>query len=171
MTGKIAVSRRTLAELARGNPLMVRVLEAIVQSTEAVQSGLAANVEATDALDQATVLTLSPNNAFQNERVLQIGAGLSFTLTDDSFTIASQGPVVSGGFTCTLQTVGNTTVALPLTGQVATTGNTETLRRKTLDKPKLIVRGDYANDAAAAAGGVELGELYRTGTAVQVRVV
>ncbi len=170
MTGKIAISRRSLAELAKGNPLMVRVLEAIVQSTETVQSGLAANVEATDALDQATVLTLSANTAFQNERVLQIGAGLSFDLTDDAFTIASQGPVVSGGFTCVLQTVGNTTVLLPLSGQIATTSNTETLRRKTLDAPKISGLGDYADDAAAAAGGVPVTGFYRTGSALKVRV-
>ena len=29
---------------------------------------------------------------------------------------------------------------------------------------------DYADDTAAAAGGVEIGELYRTGSAIKVRV-
>lgn len=30
--------------------------------------------------------------------------------------------------------------------------------------------GNYANDAAAASGGVAVGELYRNGSVVQVRV-
>ena len=32
------------------------------------------------------------------------------------------------------------------------------------------VGGPYANDAAAAAGGVAIGQLYRNGSVVQVRV-
>lgn len=171
MSGKIAVSRKTLAELAKGNPLLTRVLEAVVQSTETVQQGLAANVEATEALDQATVLVLSPNAAFQNERVLAIGFGLGFTVDAGTYTLFSKGPEVSGGFTCTLQTFGNTTVAMPLSGQLATTGNVETLRRKTLDAPKLSGLGDYADDTAAATGGVPVGGVYRTGSALKVRVV
>lgn len=31
--------------------------------------------------------------------------------------------------------------------------------------------GNFANDAAAAAGGVQVGQLYRNGSAIQVRVV
>ena len=31
--------------------------------------------------------------------------------------------------------------------------------------------GNYANDAAAAAGGVAVGSLYRNGSVIQVRVV
>lgn len=171
MSGKIAISRKTLAELAKGNPLLVRVLEAVVQSTETVQSGLAANIDATEALDQATVVTLSPNTAFQNERVLNIGAGLGFALDDSTITIFSKGPEVSGDFTCTLQVFGNTTVAMPLSGQLATTNNVETFRRKTLDAPKLSGLGDYADDSAAATGGVPVGGVYRTGSALKVRVV
>lgn len=34
----------------------------------------------------------------------------------------------------------------------------------------LVVMTTYANDAAAAAGGVAIGQLYRNGSAVQVRV-
>lgn len=30
--------------------------------------------------------------------------------------------------------------------------------------------GNYANDPAAAAGGVAVGELYRTGTVIKVRI-
>lgn len=32
------------------------------------------------------------------------------------------------------------------------------------------VAGDYADDAAAASGGVEVGQLYRTGSALKVRI-
>jgi hypothetical protein len=33
-----------------------------------------------------------------------------------------------------------------------------------------VTLGDYANDAAAAAGGVPVGNLYRNGSAVMVRI-
>ena len=36
---------------------------------------------------------------------------------------------------------------------------------------KLAASNSYANDAAAAAGGVAVGQLYRNGSVVQVRVV
>lgn len=34
-----------------------------------------------------------------------------------------------------------------------------------------VVLGNFANDAAAAAGGVQVGQLYRNGSVIQVRVV
>lgn|GEM_PF-2335244 len=39
-----------------------------------------------------------------------------------------------------------------------------------LDALKLANLTDYADDAAAAAGGVAVGEYYRTGSAIMVRV-
>lgn len=34
----------------------------------------------------------------------------------------------------------------------------------------LEIKGDFADDAAAAAGGVDVGEFYRSGSVVKVRV-
>ncbi len=34
----------------------------------------------------------------------------------------------------------------------------------------LFTFGNYANDAAAAAGGVKIGQMYRNGSVVQIRV-
>ena len=36
---------------------------------------------------------------------------------------------------------------------------------------ELVTTPSYANDAAAAAGGVEVGQAYRNGSAIQGRVV
>ena len=58
----------------------------------------------------------------------------------------------------------------PLTGILATVGNIETLTNKTLAAPKLSGLGDYADDAAAAGGGVPVGGVYRTGSALKIRV-
>lgn len=37
-------------------------------------------------------------------------------------------------------------------------------------KLKLTVPGNYADDVAAAAGGVAVGEIYRNGSVLQIRV-
>lgn len=39
-----------------------------------------------------------------------------------------------------------------------------------VDSASLGALGAYPNDAAAAAGGVQVGQLYRNGSAVQIRV-
>jgi hypothetical protein len=44
------------------------------------------------------------------------------------------------------------------------------IQMKTLGTPYKLVLGNYANDAAAAVGGILVGQLYRNGSIVQVRV-
>jgi hypothetical protein len=44
------------------------------------------------------------------------------------------------------------------------------LSNATLASFKVGALGNYANDAAAEAGGVAVGALYRNGSAIQVRV-
>jgi hypothetical protein len=39
-----------------------------------------------------------------------------------------------------------------------------------VDSGKIEVKGDYADDTAAATAGVAVGEYYRTGSVVKVRV-
>ncbi len=43
-------------------------------------------------------------------------------------------------------------------------------RLNLLAAPNLVTSASYANDAAAAAGGVQLGEFYRNGSVVQCRI-
>lgn len=168
----MSVSREDIARIAPGNPRLVVALETTINSAPVVAAQAAASVAATDALDQATVLTLSPNTAFRNERVLAVGTGLRSTDNGASLALDVNDTVarVSGGFACSFIVTGNTMVALPLTGVLATVGNAETLSNKTLAAPKLSGLGNYANDGAAAGGGVPVGGVYRNGSALMVRV-
>lgn len=62
--------------------------------------------------------------------------------------------------------------------QVPVDSRTSDWPRKIADTVNALVRrdsrfaslGDYADDTAAAAGGVVIGELYRTGSTVKVRI-
>lgn len=68
--------------------------------------------------------------------------------------------------------------------RIPTTGNSPDRQRKTAEAVNALISdvaaletetdwsalGDYADDVAAAAGGVAIGSLYRTGSQVKVRV-
>ena len=168
-----ALDRRLIDLLSGGNPRLREGLEDLVNQVEVVTDAQTANVEATTAIEDATVLTLSPNAAFRNERILAVGKGLE--LIEDGVRIVlrfADGAIVStGGFDINLIAIGNSAVVLPLNGTLATVANVETLANKTLAAPKLSGLGDYADDAAAATGGVPVGGVYRTGSTLKVRVV
>lgn len=163
--------RALIAQLT-SNPRLLALLERTVEQADAASSGTAAAVAATERLEQATVLVLSPNGAFAGEYVLKLGAGLVGTPGEGEFTITLgvAVPKVTGGHAVQLAASGPSQVALPLYGQLATISNPETLANKTLSAPKLTGLGDYADDTAAAAGGVAVGGVYRTGSALKVRV-
>jgi hypothetical protein len=153
------------------SPRTRAVLERAVATSQQVEAQQAVLAQATDRLEQATVITLSPNAAFTNERVLLLGDGLEAFDAGNTVTISLKNVMRwSGNFTFAANLLGNTSVVFPLTGQLATLSNVETLQRKTLDAPKLSGLGNYANDAAAATGGVPVGGVYRNGSALQVRV-
>jgi hypothetical protein len=166
----VTIPRELIDQLVGNNPRLRAAMEQVFNTSDVVQSQLAANVEATDAMDAATVITLSSNTAFKNERVLKLGAGLKATDTGAELQLDATGPALTGGFPVTLQAFGASNIALPLGGVLATVSNVETLRNKTLNAPKLSGLGDYADDTAAAAGSVPVGGMYRTGSALKVRV-
>lgn len=60
---------------------------------------------------------------------------------------------------------------LVLSIQAALTALSTSLSTLTGADAKLAASTSYANDAAAAAGGVAVGQRYRNGSVVQVRVV
>ena len=158
------LTRAQLARALGGDIVVVRAFEQqqqqLADNTEAVQSGAAASV----ALQDATVLTLSANEALTNERILRLGAGLAFADDGTYFTVRSTGPRVAGGAGVTFIVTGNTSLILPLSGTVATTADIRSFFAAIAAGPS------YANDAAAAGGGVAVGGVYRNGSALQVRV-
>lgn len=112
----------------------------------AVQTAL--NVEATTALQDATVVTLSPNATLTRERILAVAT--------DQLSITDNGPgdtVVLGlvypvkftvAYSLAFNLLGDTSLDLPTTGRVPSSAD-----------------GPYANDAAAAAADIPLDGIYR----------
>lgn len=64
-----------------------------------------------------------------------------------------------------------TTVVLDWNGNSICGGASGNQPKVVLADPDIAVTTSYANDAAAAAGGVTVGKMYRNGSVVQVRVV
>lgn len=166
------LNRKLLGEVYPDNPRFVRAMEAQALAVDAATDGLDTQATATEAMQDASVIVLAANQAFNGERVLVLGQGLSGIDADGKLTLQTSGkvPLVSGDFTLLLALAGNTTVSLPLVGTLATLANVETLANKTINAPKLSGLGDYADDAAAATGGVPVNGVYRNGSNLCVRV-
>lgn len=166
------MTRKALAKLLGDNPRLLRAFEAQADAIDINANNLATTAQSTDDLNQATVLVLSSNTAFQNERVLELGEGLQGQDINGKLKLKTSDtiPKINGGFKVFLTVAGQTVLLLPLEGTLATTGNIETLAKKTLLTPKITGIVNYADDIAAAAGGVPIGGIYRTASALKVRV-
>lgn len=165
------LNRKILGEVYPDNPRFVRAMEAQAQAVDAATDGLSTQATATEAMQDASVIVLAANQAFAGERVLVLGQGLSGTDANGQLTlqVSSKVPIVNGDFTLLFALAGDSTIAFPLSGAVATLSNIELLKNKTLAAPKLSDLGNYVDDAAAAVGGVPVGGVYRNGSALMVR--
>jgi len=137
-----------------------------------VQAATVQTVADTQALNDATFVTLSANAELPNERVLQIGEGLEMEIGADYVILRTSNDTArtSGDFRVTLIATGDTAVAVPLSGTLATRENAELLANKTLAAPKFTGLVNAADDVAAAGAGVPIGGAYLTGSAFKVRV-
>lgn len=167
MTPVPTLNRDALTRALNGDRRLVTAFEQQALAVGETQDAVTVQADATEALQDATVLTLSPNGALTNERVLKLGDGVR--AVDDgtylTLSIDDRFAHVAGGFRVDLTAQGDTAVVLPLGGMLATTDGDETLTNKTLVSAILNV-SEYATDAAAAAGGVPVGGLYLKGGAV-----
>jgi hypothetical protein len=139
--------------LGTSDPKIIQGFEAIQTAALTSADAVEANVAATQGIQNATVIVLSPNDAFENEYVLAV-AGLTLTVKDGKvivglpFTLAGPGRL-------TINRLADTNVTLPTAGVLATTASP----------------GPYADDATAASNGVAVGESYaKTGGTVAWRV-
>lgn len=171
MTPAPTLPRELLAQ-ALGNPRLVAAFEQQAQVVAETQSQGAETVAATSALQDATFITLSPNDTLTGERVLEIGPGIRVEVTDSKIrlSVSDEVPHVQGGFAVYMTAQNPVNLVLPEAGTLATQSQPETLSNKTIQAPKLATIGDYADDAGASAGGVPVGGVYRTGSALKVRV-
>jgi len=151
----MSIPRYLLDKHFNGDQRMIRAME---DQSRTVDDGVAA----TSALADATVIVLSPNGDFTNERVLKVGDGISIEITDDAVTLSVQNVAMVEGDALTLITQGATQLILPLTGTVMVG-----------ESPKVDVTtlGAYADDAAAAAAGVPVGGLYLNSAATSQLMV
>lgn len=166
------LNRDALTRALNGDRRLVAAFEQQAQAVGETQEAVTVQAVATEALQDATVLTLSPNGALTNERVLKLGDGVR---ADDDGTyltlsVDDRFAHVAGGFRVDLAAEGDTAVVLPLGGVLATLSGEETLTSKTLNAAVLVAAilnaSEYATDAAAAAGGVPVGGLYLKAGAV-----
>ena len=169
----LPVLRRDLLHQALGgNVELISAFEQLWEAAETLVRQMEAVTNSTDAAQQAGVITTGPTDAFPGSRVLAEGAGID--LVDDGTTVQIRTdqtvPKVEGGHPVRLIATGPSHLILPALGTLATTGGEETLTGKTLTSPKMNGLIDYADDTAAAAGGVPIGGSYRTGSALKVRV-
>lgn len=153
------IPRHLLAKHFPGDTRMIAAIEQLGSTVDDTSATVAANLEATDALNEATVIVLSANAAFNNERILKLDTGLEAIVDDTYVTIRLKDVARSQDFAVTLVPAADTSLNVPASGAVLT--NTIS---------GLAATTSYANDAAAAAGGVPVDGLYRNGSVVQVRV-
>jgi len=140
-----------------GNPRTVVQFEEFQRTVAENTDTTGANVEATQALKDASFLTLSPNAELANEFVLRLGEGLRLIVEDGEARLYVDAAIVTSGHVVRLTTSGDTVLALPVSGAVAT-------------REWINASGPYADDAAAAADGVALGEVYRRGDKLAARL-
>lgn len=142
------------------------------QTLATVSEASSQAVSATQALKDAAFVTLSSNAELPNERVLQLGDGLEAVISADTVLIrlSEDGARATGGFKVTFIATGESTVAVPLTGILATRENVETLTNKTLSAPSMTALVNASSDASAASAGVPVGGVYRDGSTLKVRV-
>lgn len=164
--------RALLEELFGGNPRAIAAFEDLAETTASVEAKTLEGEAATSSFRDASYVVLSPNTELPNERVLSAGLGITLAATPNSVIIAlGIGAVtVQGDFPVTATAQGPTAIVLPLTGVLATLSNAETLSNKVLNSPRIIGLGNYADDTAAASGGVPVNGMYRNGSALMVRV-
>jgi len=117
-----SLTRNVLSGLFPNDPRAVKAFEQLTFATDETAALASSTAQATGALQDATFLTLSPNDGAPNERVLKLGHGL--TASDDgSFLTLSLGlgaALVEGGFSVTLRAQGVTDLILPFSGMLAT---------------------------------------------------
>lgn len=150
----MTIPRWLLEKHFGGDQRMIRAMES---QSQTVSDGVAA----TSALADATVIVLSPNGDFTNERVLEVGDGIAIEITDETVKLSVENVATTQGFPVTLIAQGLTQLILPVTGTVMVGESPEV---------DVTALGNYADDTAAATGGVAVGQLYRNGSALMVRV-
>lgn len=154
----MTIPRDLLARAFPGEPRLIYEFEDLARTVDDTAAASGEQVAATAALQDATVVTLSPNEALTNERVLTQGRGLRFRVEPGRVIIGAD--VSSQGGAVRLTVFGDTALTAPQTGTLATTEGDELFRNKTLDRLRVLVPPDASTGIVThrvrvTVGGVE----------------
>lgn len=141
-----SVTRYDLSQLSGISPKLLIAFTELFVSTAANTDAIAGAADATGAIQDGTVITLSPNAAFNNERVLTPGPGITLTDNGAGSTLvisADSAITLVGGYALTFNLSSDVILDLPATGRIPSSSD-----------------GPYADDAAAAAAGIAIGGWY-----------
>lgn len=160
--------RDDLAKIGGMNP---RLLAAFEEHSAALEEATN-SVADTQAMKDATVVVLSANGDFTNERVLEIGDGIDIAITDSTVKLSVKDVARTQDFGVTLIPPAEVALFLPPNGTLVSAEAPAILENKSLKAPTLASIPNYANDAAAAAGvpPVPITGVYRNGSILMVRV-
>lgn len=142
------LNRADLEKALGGNLKVIKGIEDMQSSTSDSEVRIADNVAATAALQDATVITLSSNDALNNERILGVSDGLFIQDTGAQAVLSLLYLIVlNGGYACTFNLEADTNLDFPSEGRVLS--------------DVYLRDGPFADDTAAAAAGVPIDDLYR----------
>jgi len=149
-TNPAPLTRDDLYKAFPNQPKVVRAFEQLFRLNATTTDTLTSTTSATKALVDATVVTLSPNDAFSNERVLSVDPQ-ALTLTDrgagaDVLLALVNLITKTAGKSLAFTLAADTALSLPASGRVVALA------------PGAVT---YASDADAAVGGVAVGDIYR----------
>lgn len=173
MQEEVSIPRDLLEKYFKDDPRLIAAFEnqsiAVAESVQVVEG----QASATSRIQDATVVTLSPNEDFNNEFLLTRGEGTRLSILPGSVkvdvdeTVArSEGNVmliVPGG------TGGFVTLFLPASGNLVSDVEPAQLYNKTLNKPIITGLVDCNTDEEAAAAGVPVNGMYRDGNVLCIR--
>lgn len=143
----LVLNRSDLTRLFPNDIKAQLAFEQLFARVTATGEAVTAGTDATTGINNATVVTLSANDVFANERILSVGPGITITDNGPSSTVVLAllcAIATTGGYRLTLNLNADTNIGLPVGGNI----------------PSSLV-GPYANDAAAAGAGVQIGDIYK----------
>lgn len=145
--------REDLAQIPGMSPRLLAAFEDQAQTIEDVSSSVAD----TGALKDATVIVLSANGDFTNERILQVGEGIDIKITENTVKLSVKDVARTRDHKATFVAPADVLLFLPPEGELLSDASMPV-------RPVFAGLTTYANDAAAASGGVPVRGAYINST-------
>lgn len=140
------------------SPDVIIALETLFRAVDGNTVGIGTGAAATSQLQDATVLTLSSNDAFTNERIVEGGRGIQLTDTGAALIISMIANIVlNGGYKLTVNLPADSNLTVIQSGTIM------------IEEAPMVEVDNYANDAAAATGGVPVNGMYRDSASKALR--